>query len=110
MRAPFVEIRGRRAHYGHLQLFSFELWRRIYLRSHQGGSVKFAPMVGGLELTPLRAYAHQVPHYYVQRVGTAVSHPDTNDYAGFAQDTIRATEHFGVSLGVRNDLQSVESK
>ena len=67
-------------------------------------------MVGGLELTPLRAYAHQVPHYYVQRVGTAVSHPDTNDYAGFAQDTIRATEHFGVSLGVRYDLQTFATK
>ncbi|HEV2698836.1 MAG TPA: TonB-dependent receptor, partial [Terriglobales bacterium] len=52
----------------------------------------------------------QVPHYYVQRMGTAVSHPNTNDYAGFAQDTTRATEHFGVSLGVRYDLQTFATK
>ena len=35
----------------------------------------FQPMIGGLELTPLRAYAHQMPHYYVRSLGTAVSHP-----------------------------------
>jgi len=29
----------------------------------------FQPLLGGLELTPLRAYAHQVPHYYFQRFG-----------------------------------------
>src|SRR5437667_123022 len=54
----------------------------------------FQPMIGGLELTPLRAYAHQMPHYYVQSLGTAVSHPDSNEYSAFAQDTIRATNHF----------------
>jgi|SRR5579864_6729 len=67
-------------------------------------------MNGGLELTPLRAYAHQVPHYYIQRVGSAVSHPDTDEYAAFAQDTIRATEHVGISLGVRYDLQTFATK
>src|SRR5439155_377722 len=70
----------------------------------------FQPMIGGLELTPLRAYAHQVPHYYFQRLGPAVSHPDTNEYAAFAQDTIRATDHFGLSLGVRYDLQTFATK
>src|SRR5437763_4317260 len=70
----------------------------------------FQPMIGGLELTPLRAYAHQVPHYYVQNVGSAVSHPDTKEYAGFAQDMIRVTDHFDISLGVRYDLQTFSTK
>ena len=67
-------------------------------------------MIGGLELTPLRAYAHQVPHYYVQNFGSAVSHPDTKEYAAFAQDMIRLTDHFDVSLGVRYDLQTFSTK
>jgi hypothetical protein len=70
----------------------------------------FQPMLGGLELTPLRAYAHQVPHYYVQNFGSAVSHPNTNEYAAFAQDMIRVTDHFDVSLGVRYDLQTFGTK
>jgi Carboxypeptidase regulatory-like domain/TonB dependent receptor len=70
----------------------------------------FQPMLGGLELTPLRAYAHQVAHYYVQSFGSAVSHPDTNEYAAFAQDTIRVTDHLDVSLGVRYDLQTFSTK
>jgi hypothetical protein len=37
----------------------------------------FQPMEAGLQLTPLRAYAHQVPHYYLQNFGSAASHPDT---------------------------------
>ena len=55
---------------------------------------------------PLRAYAHDVPRYYIQNFGDAVSHPDTTEYAGFAQDTIRVTGHLAVSLGVRYDLQT----
>jgi hypothetical protein len=70
----------------------------------------FQPMIGGLELTPLRAYAHQVPHYYVQNFGSAVSHPDTDEYAAFAQDMIRVTDHFDVSLGLRYDLQTFSTK
>jgi hypothetical protein len=70
----------------------------------------FQPMIGGLELTPLRAYAHQVPHYYIQNFGAAVSHPDTNEYAGFAQDMIRVTDHLDLSLGVRYDLQTFSTK
>ena len=70
----------------------------------------FQPMLGGMELTPLRAYAHQLPHYYVQRFGTSTSHPNSNDYALFAQDTMRLTDHLGVSVGVRYDLQTFSRK
>lgn len=63
-------------------------------------------MESGLELTPLRAYAHQVPHYYLQSFGPAVTHPDTNEYSGFVQDTIRVSDHLALSLGARYDLQT----
>jgi len=53
----------------------------------------FEPMEAGLPLTPLRAYAHAVPHYYLQNFGPAASNPNSNDYAAFAQDTIRVTDH-----------------
>jgi outer membrane receptor protein involved in Fe transport len=66
----------------------------------------FQPMEAGLPLSPLRAYAHEVPHYYLQNFGSAASHPDTNEYAAFAQDTIRVTDHLALSLGVRWDLQT----
>jgi len=66
----------------------------------------FQPMESGLLLTPLRAYAHEIPHYYLQNFGSATSHPDSNDYALFAQDTVRVTNHLAVSLGVRWDLQT----
>jgi hypothetical protein len=69
----------------------------------------FQPVEAGLELTPLRAYAHEIPHYYLQNFGTATSHPDTNEYAAFAQDTIRVTDHFALNLGVRWDLQTFKS-
>src|SRR5579864_2744375 len=66
----------------------------------------FQPMEAGLPLSPLRAYAHEVPHYYLQNFGSAASHPDTNEYAAFAQDTIRVTDHLALNLGVRWDLQT----
>ncbi len=66
----------------------------------------FAPMTYGMKITPLRAYAHGVPRYYIQNFGAAVSHPDTNEYAGFAQDTVRLTGRLALSLGVRYDLQT----
>jgi hypothetical protein len=66
----------------------------------------FAPQHEGLELTPLRAWAHDVPRYYVQSFGNPVSHPNSNDYAGFVQDTVRLTPHFTLSLGARYDLQT----
>ncbi len=70
----------------------------------------FAPMTAGLELTPLRAYAHRVPHYYIQNFGSAVTNPDTNEYAAFLQDTIRVTNHLALNLGVRYDLQTFSHK
>ena len=70
----------------------------------------FEPQEAGLELTPLRAYAHEVPHYYLQNFGRAVTHPDTNEYAGFLQDTIRVTDHLALSLGARYDLQTFTTK
>jgi hypothetical protein len=70
----------------------------------------FAPMEAGLQLTPLRAYAHDVPKYYVQNFGSQSSHPDTNEYAAFLQDTIRVTNHFALSLGGRYDLQTFTTK
>jgi hypothetical protein len=66
----------------------------------------FVPMHGGLSLTPLRAWAHDVPRYYIQNFGNPVSHPNSNDYAGFVQDTARLTPHFSLSLGARYDLQT----
>ncbi|HKI00295.1 MAG TPA: TonB-dependent receptor [Candidatus Sulfotelmatobacter sp.] len=60
----------------------------------------------GLPLSPLRAYAHEVPRYYLQSFGGAASHPDSKEYAAFAQDTIRLTDRFALNLGVRWDLQT----
>ena len=62
------------------------------------------------EFTPLRAFAHQVPRYYIQDFGSAVTNPDTNEYSAFVQDTIRVTNHFALSLGVRYDLQTFSKK
>jgi len=84
----------------------------------------FQPMHGGLDLTPLRAWAHTVmpswnadagswtgpsanlARYYVQNFGNPVSHPDSNDYAAFVQDTVRLTKRLSASLGVRYDFQT----
>ena len=66
----------------------------------------YEPMESGLPLSPLRAYAHEVPHYYLQSFGGAASNPNTNEYATFAQDTIRVTDHLALNLGVRWDLQT----
>lgn len=66
----------------------------------------FEPMEAGLQLSPLRAYAHEVPHYYLQSFGSATSRPNTNEYAAFAQDTLRVTDRLAVNLGVRWDLQT----
>src|SRR2546427_10462557 len=70
----------------------------------------FEPVEGGLELTPLRAYGHQVPHYYLQSFGSAVTHPDPNEYAGFSAVTIPVNEQFALSLGARYDLQTFSTK
>ncbi|HSS96670.1 MAG TPA: TonB-dependent receptor, partial [Terriglobales bacterium] len=70
----------------------------------------FQPQLGGLQFTPLRAYAYQLPRYYIQNFGSAITHPDTNEYAAFAQDTIRVSNHFALSLGARYDLQDFNLK
>jgi len=68
----------------------------------------YEPMKYGEPLTPLRAYAHDVPRYYMQSFGTAVSHPNTRFYSAFMQDSIRVTHSFTVNIGVRYDLQTFE--
>ncbi len=66
----------------------------------------FVPQpVGGLKLSPLRAYAHSVPRFYLQNFGNPDSHPDTQEYSGFVQDSIRVSDHFALNLGLRYDLQ-----
>ena len=102
---------------------SLRTWVYDFFPSQQSGEFLFYPisvdpfsfnpcpsqcLLGkeGLVLTPLRAYSHQVPRYYLQNFGSAVSRPDSNDYAAFAQDTVRVTDHLAVNLGVRWDLQT----
>ena len=64
------------------------------------------PMRYGQSLTPLRAYAHGVPRYYIQDFGTATSHPDSQALALFLQDNFRITRHFTLNAGIRWDLQN----
>jgi len=66
----------------------------------------FQPSTYGLWISPLRAYAHGVPRYYIQDFGNAVSRPSTLEYATFMQDSIRVTDRFALNLGLRHDLQS----
>ncbi len=66
----------------------------------------FEPMLAGMATTPLRAYAHGVPRYYIQNFGAYTTHPNSNEYAAFAQDTIRVTDRLALSLGVRYDFQT----
>ncbi len=68
----------------------------------------YAPMKYGEPLTPLRAFAHDVPRYYMQSFGTAVSHPNTRFYSAFVQSTIRVSRSFTLNLGLRYDLQTFE--
>jgi len=70
----------------------------------------FEPMHYGLQLTPLRAFAHQVPRYYMQNFGSANSHPNSFDYAAFVQDSVRLTHRLALSLGLRYDLQLLSSR
>jgi Carboxypeptidase regulatory-like domain/TonB dependent receptor-like, beta-barrel len=113
--AETVSIEGRRNSWklGGDGLIS---WIYDYFPSQQSGEYlfypikvdpfTFEPMEAGLQLTPLRAYAHEIPHYYLQNFGSATSHPDTKEYAAFAQDTIRVSDHLAVNLGLRWDLQT----
>ncbi len=96
-----------------------QAWIYNYYPSMSGGeyyfdNVKvnpwtFAPMKYGEPLTPLRAYAHDVPRYYMQDFGTAVSHPNSRFYSAFMQDTIRVSRNFTLNVGVRYDLQTFQA-
>ncbi len=66
----------------------------------------FAPMRYGQPLTPLRAFAHDVPRYYIQDFGAATSHPDSQALALFLQDNFRLARHFTLDAGIRWDLQT----
>lgn len=66
----------------------------------------FRPQLYSMRITPLRAYAHSVPRYYTQNFGSATSHPDTTEWAAFAQDTIRFGDHLALSAGLRWDFQT----
>ena len=68
----------------------------------------YEPMKHGDPLTPLRAYAHGVPRYYMQDFGNSVSHPNSRNYAAFMQDTIQVTRKLTLNVGVRYDLQTFE--
>jgi len=70
----------------------------------------FEPNHYGMDVTPLRAYAHEVPRYYIQNFGSAISHPDSNEYATFLQDTVRISGRLALSLGVRYDMQTFSSR
>ncbi|HEU5404298.1 MAG TPA: TonB-dependent receptor, partial [Terriglobales bacterium] len=70
----------------------------------------FAPRTYGMRISPLRAYAHNVPRYYIQNFGTATSHPDTTEYALFGQDSIRLDSRVALNLGLRWDLQKFNTK
>jgi hypothetical protein len=69
----------------------------------------FAPETYGEPLTPLRAYAHDVPRYYMQDFGNAVSHPDSRWYDAFVQNNFQATRSLTLNLGLRYDLQTFEA-
>jgi len=47
------------------------------------------------------------PGAILRAVLQSVSHPDSNDYAAFVQDTARLTPHLSLSLGARYDLQNI---
>lgn len=68
----------------------------------------YAPMEYGEPLSPLRAYAHGVARYYMQDFGSAVTHPNSRNYAAFAQDTIHLTRSLTLNAGLRYDLQTFQ--
>jgi hypothetical protein len=68
----------------------------------------FVPMRYGDALTPLRAYAHGVPRYYMQDFGSSVSHPNTRFYGAFVQNTFQMTRSLTMNVGLRYDLQTFE--
>src|SRR5207253_1076787 len=45
-----------------------------------------------------------------QNFGSYASHPDTNEYSSYVQDTVRVTDHLALNLGARYDLQTFATK
>ncbi|HZP23805.1 MAG TPA: TonB-dependent receptor [Terriglobales bacterium] len=68
----------------------------------------YQPERYGEPLTPLRAFAHDMPRYYMQDFGNAVSHPNSRFYSAFVQNTYRMTDNFTLNLGLRYDLETFE--
>ncbi len=93
-----------------------QTWTYNYFPSMSGGEYyfddvrvnpfTFAPMTYGQSLTPLRAFAHNVPRYYMQDFGIAQSHPDSRALAFFVQNNIRVTRHLTLNAGLRYDRQT----
>ena len=68
----------------------------------------FTPAKYGDALTPLRAYAHGVPRYYMQDFGNAETHPNSRSYSLFLEDKVRVTRKLTINAGLRYDLQTFE--
>lgn len=91
-------------------------WTYNYFPSMSGGEYyfdnvrvnpwTFAPMRFGQSLSPLRAFAHEVPRYYMQDFGVAESHPDSRSIALFLQTNIRMTRKLTLNAGLRYDRQN----
>ena len=96
-----------------IQAWIYNYYPYLFGGEYYFGNVKvnpwtFAPERHGEPLTPLRAYAHEVPRYYMQDFGNAVSHPDSRFYSAFVQNTFQATRNLTLNLGLRYDLQTFE--
>jgi hypothetical protein len=96
-----------------LQAWIYNYYPKMFGGEYYFDNVKvnpwfFTPEKYGEPLTPLRAFAHGVPRYYMQDFGNAESHPNSRSYAGFVQNTIRITRNFTVNAGLRYDLQTFE--
>ena len=96
-----------------IQAWIYNYYPYLFGGEYYFGNVKvnpwtFAPERYGEPLTPLRAYAHQVPRYYMQNFGNAVSHPNSRFYSAFVQNTFQATRNLTLNLGLRYDLQTFQ--
>jgi hypothetical protein len=98
-----------------IQAWMYNYYPYLFGGEYYFGNIKvdplnFAPEAHyGAPLTPLRAYAHNLPRYYMQDFGDAVSHPDTSFYAGFVQNTWKATERLALNFGLRYDVQTFQA-
>ncbi len=96
-----------------------QTWTSNYFPAMFGGEYIFGetrvnpwtwePMTYGMHVSPLRAYAHQTPLYYLQDFGNAVSNPNTTEYSAFVQDTVRVSQHLAINFGLRYDFQHLTS-